>query len=155
MRIRFDTKSAHLPRNGKFLEYPVISLNLGTQEPSTIDRDVLIDTGASHTTFPLSLTKHLGINLESLPTTAFKSASGHEVVGHIAMLTLSIRSPENSRSGWNWQSEVILADIKSPLFGVLGHESFFEYFKFELDAEDESFYLEENSKFPGRVLEYS
>ncbi len=44
--------------------------------------------------------------------------------------------------------------MRSPLFGVLGHETFFEYFRFELDAEDESFSLKENSKFTGRVREY-
>ena len=154
MRIRFDTKSVHVPRNGKFLEYPAISLGLGTTGSSLIFREVLIDTGASHSTFPLSLAHQLAIDAESLPTIIFKSASGHEITGYIATLMMSIRSSENSRSGWDWYGDVIFANIRTSLFGVLGHETFLEFFKFQLDCEDESFDLEENSKFPGQVLSY-
>ena len=45
MRIRFDTKTIHVPRNGKCLEYPAISLGLTTPNSSIIHREVLIDTG--------------------------------------------------------------------------------------------------------------
>ncbi len=154
MRLQFDTKSVHIPRNGKFLEYPAISLGIGATGTSPIFREVLIDTGASHTTLPLSLADQLGIDLKSLDTTTFRNASGKELTGFIANLSLSIRSPENSRTGWDWSGDVILADIRTSLFGVLGHETFLEHFKFLLDSEDECFSLEENSRFPGQILSY-
>ena len=154
MRIRFDTKSVYVPRTGKFLEFAAISLGLGTTGRSTIYREVLVDTGASHTTFPLSIALQLGVDLDSLPTTTFKTASGHQLKGYIANLNLSIRSPENSRTGWDWKDDVIFADIRTSLFGVLGNESFLEHFKLELDTEDESFHLEENSRSPGQALSY-
>ena len=152
MRIRFDTKTIHVPRNGKCLEYPAISLGLTTPNSSIIHREVLIDTGASCSTVPLSLARHLALDLDSLQTTTFMSVSGQRLTGYIAKVTMSIRSPDNSRSGWDWEEELILADIRSSLFGVLGHGAFLEYFKFELDAEEESFFLEDNSRFPGEVL---
>ena len=155
MRIRFDTKSVHVPRNGKFLEYPAISLGLGIPGGSQIYREVLIDTGASHTTFPLNLAIQLGVELDSLPKIIFKSASGHQMTGYVTTLSLSIRCSENSRTGWDWTGDVIMADIRTSLFGVLGHETFLEHFKFFLDSEEESFYLEENSSFTGEVLSYS
>lgn len=76
------------------------------------------------------------------------------MTGYIATLMLSIRSSENSRSGWDWDGDVIFANIRTSLFGVLSHETFLEFFKFRLDCEDESFDLEENSQFPGQVLSY-
>ncbi len=154
MRIRFDTRTFSVPRNGKRLAYPAVVLGIGTPGFRTFQKEVLIDTGSSHTILPLSLATHLGIDTKTLKSATFRSGSGHQLTGYLATVMLSIRDPENSRCGWDWESEILLANINTTLFGVLGHESFLEYFRFELDAEDFSFSIEENVTFPGDVLTY-
>ena len=154
MRIRFDTRTVCVPRNGKRLAYPAVVLGITVQGQLNFQKEVLIDTGSSHTILPLSLAAQLGIDSKTFRSTTFRSGSGHQLTGYLATVILSIRDPENSRCGWDWECEILLANINTTLFGVLGHESFLEYFKFELDAEDSSFSLEENAAFPGDVLTY-
>ncbi len=67
---------------------------------------------------------------------------------------MSIRSPHNSRCGWDWSGEIVLANVSTSLFGVLGHFGFLEYFQFELDVAHREFSIEENANFPGEVLTF-
>lgn len=116
---------------------------------------MFIDTGSVDSLFPLTLASQIGINdFSKLERVSIETGSGHSIHGYLTTAEMSIRSPLNSRCGWDWTGEIVLANVSTSLFGVLGHFGFLEYFQFELDVANREFSIEENSHFLGEVLTF-
>jgi hypothetical protein len=155
MRLEFKTRQIPVRRNRKIVAWPAVELAFHPPAGRTIRKDVFIDTGSVDSLFPLTLASQIGINdISKLERVSIETGSGHSIDGYLTAAEMSIRSPLNSRRGWDWTGEIVLANVSTSLFGVLGHFGFLEYFQFELDVASRQFSIEENSLFPGEVLTF-
>ena len=153
MRLEFLAKPLFIPRNQKIVSWPVIELTIPRPIGSPFRKQVLIDTGATNTIFPLSLAAQLRIaDVEKLPTIQLNAGTGG-FKGYLTKVRMRIDHPGSPSSGWDWTGEIVLANVQTSHYGVLGHIGFLEYFDFELRSEEEVFFLEDNSRFPGVVRE--
>ncbi len=155
MRLSFKTRQIPVRRNQKIVAWPAIELAFHRPAGGTIRKEVFIDTGSVDSLFPLTLASQIGINdFSTLEKVSIETGSGHSIHGYLTTAEMSIRSPLNSRRGWDWTGEIVLANVSTSLFGVLGHFGFLEYFQFELDVANREFSIEENSHFLGEVLTF-
>ena len=153
MRLEFPAKPILIPRNQKVVSWPVVELTIPRPIGSTFHKRVLIDTGATNTIFPISLAAQLGIaDVEKLSTIQMNAGSGG-FNGYLTKLRMRIDHPGNPSSGWEWTGEIVLANVRTSHYGVLGHIGFLEYFDFDLRSEEGVFILEDNSRFTGVVRE--
>ncbi len=153
MRLEFPAKSILFPRNQTVVAWPVIELTIPRPFAIPFRKKVLIDTGATNTIFPLSLAAQLGIvDVEELSSIPMSAGSGG-FKGYLAKARMWIDHPENPNSGWEWTGEIVLANVRTSHYGVLGHLGFLEHLDFELRSEEERFTLEENSRFRGITRE--
>jgi hypothetical protein len=155
MRLAFKTRQIPVRRNQKVVSWPAIELAFHRPTGGAIRKDVFIDTGSVDSLFPLSLASQIGIDdVTTLERVSIETGSGHPINGYLTVAEMSIRSPHNSRRGWDWSGEIVLANVSTSLFGVLGHFGFLEFFQFELDVANKQFSLEENIHFSGEVLTF-
>ncbi len=153
MRFEFPAKSLYIPRNQKIVSWPVVELTIPRPIGTPFQKRVLIDTGSTNTIFPISLAAQLGIaDVEKLSTIQLNSGSG-AFKGYLTKARMWIDHPGSPSSGWEWIGEIVLANVRTSHYGVLGHIGFLEYFDFELRSEEEVFILGNNSRFPGIVRE--
>lgn len=153
MRLEFPTKPVLIPRNAKQVSWPVVELVFPQSNDQRFRQKVLIDTGATNTIFPISLAVYLGLHdLDELPIVRIGVGSGI-VNGYAVPAQMAIHSPDNSETRWEWWGEIILANVRTSHYGVLGHVGFLEYFDFELRSEENLFTLEDNLLFNGDIQE--
>ena len=153
MRLEFPAKPITIARNRKRVAWPVVELVFPQLFDLPLRQKVLIDTGSTNTIFPISLAFHLGIkDVEELPKIQLGAGTG-VVNAYLTSASMSIDSPECPNDGWEWTGEIVLANVRTSHYGVLGHLGFLEYFDFELRSEEERFTLEENSRFGGIIRE--
>ena len=86
------------------------------------------------------------------PTTTIKSGFGEAVTGYVVPVQMSINDPSNSRRGFDWKGEILLAQTHSLFYGVLGHLGFLESFEFALMSGQ--FQVAEKSSFQGTERHY-
>ncbi len=153
MRLEFPAKPILIPRNRKIVAWPVVELVFPPLFGLPLRQKVLIDTGATNTIFPFSLAPYLGIaNVQELPAIQLGAGTG-VIKAHVTRTRMVIHVPGSADAGWEWTGEIVLANVRTSHYGVLGHIGFLEYFDFELRSEEEFFTLEDNSRFPGVILQ--
>ncbi len=153
MRLEFPAKAVTVPRNQKRVSWPVVELVFPQPFDLPLRQKVLIDTGATNTIFPISLAPHLGItDVGDLPAIQLGTGAG-VVNAYVTRTRMLIHAPGSLGTGWEWTGEIVLANVRTSHYGVLGHVGFLEYFDFELRSEEELFTLEDNSRFPGAIRE--
>ena len=153
MRLTFSTKQAFIPRLYKTISWPVVELAILSEFHPPIRQKVLIDTGSTNSIFPISLAPYMGISdIRELPTIQLGAGAG-VVKAYVTQASLSIETPGRPDTGWEWTGEIVLANVRTSHYGVLGHLGFLEYFDFELRSEMEQFSLEDNSRFAGQKRE--
>ena len=152
MKINFPTEPKKLARTGTMIELPKLEISIhGPQQ--VYRKHVLVDTGAFVTLFPLGLAAQIGIaDVEQLPATSIKTGSGEKLKGHVARVKFTVNDPFNSRRGFDWDTEIVLAEANTYYYGVLGHQGFLEFFEFTLRAG--VFQISEKADFPGTVRDY-
>ena len=152
MKIEFPSKSLFVNHNQKMIHAPALALTF-SYPSGNIRKEVLIDTCAWHSVFPLSLASQIGIHdVTQLPTIPIQSASGHFITGYSATVDMIIQDPYNSRRQFEWRAEILLAHITTNLYGVLGHVGFFEFFDFNLLRD--RFQINQNAAFQGSITDF-
>ena len=153
MRLEFPAKLLFIPRNQKVVSWPVVELVFPQPFDLPLRQMVLIDTGSTNTIFPISLAPYLGIaDIAKLPSIQLGAGVG-VVNAYVTRTRMQIDALGGHDSGWEWTGEIVLANLRTSHYGVLGHIGFLEYFDFELRSEEEVFTLEDNARFTGVVRE--
>jgi len=107
----------------------------------------LVDTGADHTTLPISIAEELGIPLITEHTTQSSGFSGEEIETVPGEVELAIVAPD---SEVRWRTHVYFARFpdESKEGCILGHVGGLQFFSAHFDGERQELTLAPNSKLP-------
>ncbi len=145
----FKTRWLPVLNSDRRLWRPVVVVEFES-ESGPLRCNALVDTGATHSIFPLSWAKEVGVSL-GRPSTTIVAGKG-SVLAFREPVEMVIRKPGSLNEHWKWQADVLFADLRTEYHGVLGFFGFLEFFHFHFRSSEGRFTLEENSLFRGTVI---
>ena len=125
---------------------PKVLLNIRGPNGDLFDL-ALVDTGADHTTLPMSIANELGIQLITEQATPASGFSGEEIETMPGEVELAIVGPNDEI---RWRASVYFARFADSMKEecVLGHVGGLQFFSALFDGEREELTLTANSTLP-------